>query len=149
LIELEKKLPAILQEKERPGSAAARLDYATLCSCKGFYAAGARLYQQAFATESAENPASHRYAAACVAVLAGTGAGKDAEKLDDKERLKFRRLALQWLRAELSSLSGPDGEQPKGLRARRPTLETWTLDVRLSGVRDVAALARLPAEERA
>jgi hypothetical protein len=41
----------------------------------------------------------YRYNAACCAALAAGGQGKDADKLDDKERARLREQACDWLRA--------------------------------------------------
>jgi hypothetical protein len=61
-----------------------------------------------------------------------------------------RRQALTWLRADLAA-------RGKQLRSRRPSeadqarwaLGHWLKDADLAGLRDRAALDKLPAEERA
>ena len=68
---------------------------------------------------------------------------------DDAAKAKLRGQALAWLRAELTAWtklleSGPPQARPAIVR----TLGQWLRDTDLAGIRDAAALARLPAEER-
>jgi hypothetical protein len=44
-----------------------------------------------------------RYNAACAAALAAAGKGEDAAKLDEKECDRWRKQALDWLKAELDA----------------------------------------------
>jgi hypothetical protein len=93
--------------------------------------------------------AGHRYHAACAAALAGCGQGKDADKLTDTERARLRRLALDWLRADLKVWGllldeGPDKVRPVIVGRMRH----WQADAYLAGVRGSAALAKLPKAER-
>src|SRR5205085_2881461 len=84
--------------------AAQRSEYAQLCYCKRRYAAAARLWAEAFAADPklADDPlASHRDDAAFAAALAAAGQGADAGALDERERARWRKQALAWLRAEL------------------------------------------------
>ena len=90
-----------------------------------------------------------RYDAACAAALAAAGQGKDEPTLDDAARAKLRRQALDWLNAELTALgklldSGPPQVRPNVVR----DLTHWKQDTDLTGIRDKAALAKLPADER-
>jgi hypothetical protein len=71
---------------------------------KHLCAAAARLYAEAFAADpkrADDVEARHRYNAARSAALSAAGQGKDADKLDAKERPRLRRQALDWLRADL------------------------------------------------
>jgi serine/threonine-protein kinase len=91
----------------------------------------------------------HRYNAACAAALAGCGQGKDAADLDDAERARWRRQALEWLRLDLAwwgkALDGGKGQARAQVRA---WMQHWRSVGDFAGVRDNDALARLPAEER-
>ena len=94
--------------------------------------------------------AAHRYNAACAAALAAAGQGEDAAKLDDKEKVRLRKQALDWLRADLTLRtkqleSGP----PADRAAAQWALRHWQKDPDLTGIRDQEALEKLPAEERA
>jgi tetratricopeptide (TPR) repeat protein len=107
LVELDRKLPAILSGKERPKDPVEQIQYAQLCQLpfKRLYASAARLYQQALAAQPslADNPPTGlRYNAACAAALAAAGQGQDTAKLEAAERERWRRQALDWLRADLA-----------------------------------------------
>jgi hypothetical protein len=80
---------------------------------------------------------------------AAAGQGTDAGKLDDKERAHLRKLARDWLRADLSAWaklveSGPAGDRPTA----RQTLAVWQKDADLASVRDTELLNKLPGYER-
>jgi len=106
--------------------------------------AAARFYGDAFTADprlARDVPAGTRYNAACSAALAGCGQGKDADGLDDKERARWRRQALQWLRQDLAwwvkALDNgnvqTDAQVLQGLRH-------WQIDPDLAGLRDPGAL---------
>lgn len=92
--------------------------------------------------------AERRYNAACAAALAACGQGEDAASLDDAERARLRRQALDWLRADLAARGQVLAKEPdKGRAAVRETLLHWQQDANLAGVRG-DALAKLPEAER-
>jgi serine/threonine-protein kinase len=149
---LDPRFPAILQGTERPANAGEQLGFAKLCFFKTHYAAAARFYRDAFATEAKRAravPVGARYDAACAAALAGCGQGKDADKLDDKERACWRRQALDWLREDLpwwdKALKSGNAQTTTQVRQQ---MRHWQADRYLAGVRARDALARLPVEER-
>jgi serine/threonine-protein kinase len=138
---LEPKLPAVLAGKVRPDSNEQRLDLAMLCRSRRLYRAAAGLYADA-------KLAGHHYAAACTAALAGCGKGEDAGTLDDQEKARLRTQALGWLRAELAVWTKRlDSGKAADRAAVLARLKQWHKDDDLAGVRDPAALAKLPAEE--
>jgi predicted outer membrane repeat protein len=155
LIELDGKLAKVLKGETAPANARERLQLASLCGqkYKQLYARSAAWYAEAFAAEpkAAEDlKAGHRYNAACAAALAGNGKGDDASKLTDDERSRLRRQALDWLRADLAL----HAKRLQGAKAQDRTfvqeqLKHWQRDDDLVGIRDSAALAKLPAAERA
>jgi serine/threonine-protein kinase len=153
LAALESKLPAYLKGEFQPRDTTERIDLIRVCHGKKLHAAAARLYADAVAESPklADDPeAHHRYNAACDAALAAAGQGEDAARLGDEERARLRQQALGWLRAELVAYtklmaSGPPAARDDVLKR----LQHWRRDSDLSGVRDAAALAKLPAEERA
>src|SRR5262249_48397493 len=115
-------------------------------------AAAARFYEHAFAGDPtlADNPqAPHRYNAACAAALAGCGQGKDADKLNAKERARLRRQALDWLRADLDAkrLLLDKNVNTAGT-ALLEQMRFWLADPDLAGVRGPEALGKLPEAER-
>ena len=154
LVELDGKLPAFLEGKATPASAAERIELAGLCSLKHLNGAAARCYAEAFAAEpklAEDLQAFHRYNAACAAALAGCGQGKDADTLDAKEKARLRGRALDWLRADLEAMGRlPDkGADPARSAAGVGTvLRHWQVDPDLAGVRGAEALGKLPEAER-
>jgi serine/threonine-protein kinase len=152
LVALDARLPAVLGGSEKPAGAGEQIEFARLCALKRRYAAAARFWRGAFAAapKLAEmEPGSPRYNAACAAALAGYGLGKDADKLDDQERARWRRQALDWLRQDLTRWGKALDRGNAQTRVRvRQELQRWLTDEDLAGVRGRAALARLPDEER-
>jgi serine/threonine-protein kinase len=146
LVDLERKLPMFLDGQQQPADAAERLTLAWMCQQYKRHAAAVRFYSAAFAEKpqlAADLRTGHRYNAACAAALAGTGQGKDAADLPEKERARRRKQALDWLRADLAAWAKVTD------RARvQQTLEHWQQDADLAGVRDQEALAKLPPAER-
>src|SRR5262249_19198047 len=149
---LEEKLPAFLEGKFRPADNPQRLDLAQVCAAKKRYQAATGLYAAALAAEPtvADDLAKgQRYNAACAAALAAAGQGHDAG-LDEKERLRLRQQALNWLRADLALWAKQaDSGTPQARAAVQQQLRHWQQDSDLADVRDPAALARLPEKESA
>jgi tetratricopeptide (TPR) repeat protein len=147
LLALDARLPALLQRKE-PSAAAEQLEVARLCVDHGRAHDAAGLYAAAFAARPAladDLEAGDRYNAACAAVRAAAAEGSDGARVGGTERVGLRRQALAWLRADLALRTRllRDGKSVDG------ALRFWQTDADLGGVRDPAALAKLPAEERA
>jgi tetratricopeptide (TPR) repeat protein len=141
------KLPSILKGETEPADAAECLSLAELCQ-KPFqrrYADSARFYRNAFTADPklAEGLHGHRYNAAWAAALAGCGKGTDAAEWTEPNSARLRGQAHAWLTAELTAWA----ERPGPDRAK--VLRHWQTDANLAGVRDQAALAKLPAAERA
>jgi formylglycine-generating enzyme required for sulfatase activity len=84
-----------------------------------------------------------RFAAARATALAAVGQGQDQPPLD-AAKAKLRRQAHDWLKAELTDWSKV--QPPRLLVARN--LWNWQHAPDLAGIRDAAALDKLPAEER-
>jgi tetratricopeptide (TPR) repeat protein/serine/threonine protein kinase len=149
---LEAKLPAVLDGKQQPQNHTERLEYARICHAKQLYAAAARFFEQAFAGDgqlAQDLKSANRYAAACAAARAGTGAGKDAAKLDDKERARKRRQGLAWLRADLELwIKELDKDTAPARRLVQAHMQHWQRDPDLAGIRDAAALAKLPPADK-
>jgi Flp pilus assembly protein TadD len=152
LLELSAKLPALLQGEAKPTDAAERIAFAEICQYQQRYAAAARFYAEAFADQprlTDDLRAWHRYSAACAAARALTGQGKDADQLDEKKRARLRRQALGWLQADLAAWTKVVEKAPPQSRPEvQRTLRHWQGDHNLAGLRDAAAVANLPADER-
>jgi hypothetical protein len=152
LIPLMKRLPAVLRGEDRPADADEAIGLADLCTRESLYAAAARFYGGAFASRPslAESPATgHRYNAACAAALAASGRGKDDPPPDDAARARLREQARAWLRADLAVQDKVlGGVTPKDAGTIAAALDRWKADADLSGLRDNAALSKLPEPER-
>jgi serine/threonine protein kinase/tetratricopeptide (TPR) repeat protein len=150
LVYLEGKLPAVLRGEAQPRDQDERLGLADVCGRKRLYAPMVRLYLEAFAAPTRpEQLHEHRYNAACYAALAAGGHDGEAAGLSDRGRARFRRHALDWLRAELGSYRerldrGPARADPTAAGV----LGHWQADPDFNGVRGEEALARLPQAER-
>jgi tetratricopeptide (TPR) repeat protein len=148
LLELDGRLTDILAGKATPANAAERIELARLCVLKQRNRAALRFYEEAFAAQPTLL-AVHRYNAACAAALAGCGRGKDADKLDDKERARLRSLALDWLCADLEAQGNLLDKEPARAAANVATsFQHWLTDPDFGGVRGPEQLAKLPEAER-
>jgi hypothetical protein len=123
-----------------------------VCRLQRRYAAAARLYADAFTADAIladDLKAAHRYHAACFAALAAAGQGTDADKLDDQERSRLRKQALDWLQADLNLWDKRlADDNPEARQVAQNTLRHWQADSDLTGVRDAAVLKMLPDKER-
>ncbi len=117
------------------------------------FASAARLWDAAMTRDprlGEDLEAAHRYNAACAAAMAGCGQGQDDPKPDDTVRAQLRSQALGWLRADLDARSrAMEAGDPMARAAAIEALGIWQQAPHLAGVRDAAALARLPEAERA
>jgi tetratricopeptide (TPR) repeat protein len=152
MVALDARLPAVLKGEDHPADAAERIIFAWLASKRKRYAAAARLSAEALRADprlADDRRAGHAYNAACSAALAGCGQGKDDPPPDDATRARLRGQALGWLKDELAAWSKLlDGGQP-GARAQvQQWLVHWKGDPDLGGLRDEAALDKLPENER-
>jgi serine/threonine-protein kinase len=151
LVELDRRLPAVLRGEAEPASAAERLEFAQLCGqYKQHYASASRLDAEAFAADprlANDLGAQHRYNAACYAALAAAGRG--SEPLPDKAAVMLRRQALLWLRDDLALYARlADGAEATARQTVRQRLAHWRQDSDLAAVRDKAALDILPDNEQ-
>src|SRR5262249_50925331 len=133
LVELDGKLSAVRRGEAQPADAAERINLALLCGAdyKRLYATAARFYAEAFDRDpklADDLRNQHRYNAACAAALAGCGQGKDADKLDDRERARLRKQALDWLRADLAhwaQQAAKTSDHPGERERMRQALKHW------------------------
>jgi serine/threonine protein kinase/Flp pilus assembly protein TadD len=151
LIDLKKRLPAVLD-----GIAADAAEVIALAEmCSKFlsdHATAANLYNRAFKErpQLADDLGNqHRFAAACAAILALSGKGKQPASRGAANHAELRRRALAWLQADLDSYMNQWKEgKPQAVTLIESRLSSWQTDPALSGVRDAKELARLPEEER-
>jgi hypothetical protein len=83
------------------------------------------------------------------AAFAGCGQGKDQPALDEAAKARWRKQAVEWLKADLAFWTKQIGTGPA---KQRPfvaeTLGKWKAARDLAGIREQAALAKLPKQER-
>jgi hypothetical protein len=153
LVDLDARLSAVLAGAPPPTRARDRLALARHAQRgRRLFAAAATLYLAAFSADRglvSGIPGEHRINAACAAARAGCGSGEDGSWLGTAERLRWRRQALTWLRADLRAWQQLlDRDPAKGRAAVAGAMAHWRADADFNGVRGPGALARLPAEER-
>jgi serine/threonine-protein kinase len=152
LVELDGKLPAFLSGKNKPADAAESFELAQLCYTKKLHGASARFWSEAFNAQPAlaeDTQVAHRYNAACAAALAGCDHGRDDPPLDEATKARWRKQALDWLKADELACSKILEKGPPQYRQSIPqTLQHWKVDVDLAGLRDPELLKRLPEYER-
>ncbi len=152
LAALEGKLPGFLKGEYQAKDNTERFGLAEVCSSKKLNHAAARLYADAFAADpkaAGDLEAGHRYNAACVASLAAAGQGEGAASLNDNERTRLRKQALDWLRADLAQRTKQlESVQSADRTEFRRVMQHWQRDSDLAGLRDDAPLAKLPEAER-
>jgi tetratricopeptide (TPR) repeat protein len=152
LIELDAKLPRFLNGETEPGDVGERLALAQMCQeYKRFYFAAYRFYRDALAQQpglAGDLQKQPRYNAACAAVLASGGQGKDADQADLKERTNLREKALHWLREDLAAYRQILTKEPdKAGPLVRQRMQHWQRDKDFASVRG-DALAKLSTAER-
>ncbi len=148
LLALEKRLPGVLA-----GEAANAQDLLALADlCRRYkkrHRDAAELYAKAFAAEPKRGEdlnEPHRYDGARAAAIAAASKGGDGNKLAAKEQARFRKLALDWLKQDLSAHATMLPTNPVEVEA---AMQTWQRDADLAGLRDGKELTELAADERA
>jgi serine/threonine-protein kinase len=149
---LDRPMPRILKGEVKPASAAQWAGYFQFAYATKRYVAAARLFKGALADwpEVGADPRKKlRYLAASAAAQAGSGTGKDAHWLDNEGRATWRQQARDWLRQDLGAFAQlADGGSAPDRALVQAACRHWQSDPALAGVRERAALRRLPAEER-
>jgi serine/threonine-protein kinase len=141
------ELAAFLEGRYQPRDAHERLAMAGACQYRELHVAHSRLWADAFASDPALAVAG-RYYAVGAATAAGCGLGNDAAKLTEAERESWRARARDWMGQELTAAAAAFAGSPQAVPLVRARLENWTIAPEMAGVRDDAALSRLPAAER-
>ncbi len=150
--ELAGHLTAVLNGQDRPKDNAERLSLASMCQESNRFAAAARLTAEALESEpnlGDDLQANHRHHAIARAAMAGLGQGVDDPRPDAAARKGFRAQAREWLRADLELCS----KKLDVANAMDPgivinALQHWKECPDVGGIRDAAALAKLPADEQ-
>src|SRR5262249_18899788 len=130
-----------------PGATAERLGLIEVCQYRKLHTSALRLYTDLFSAEpklADDLKAEHRYRAACQAALASA-----QEKLEHAERTRWCRHAVAWLQADLAAYTKLlEGDNPKDRALVRQRLTQWQRNRDLATLREAAALAALPADDR-
>ena len=152
LVELDRKLPAIVSGQGKPSDELEMLGFAQLCYDKKLHGASARFWSEAFQAQpklADDMQVQHRYNAACAAALAGSGQGKDDPPLDDAAKARWQKQAIDWLKTDLKVWSKlMESAPPQARQSILQTLQHWKADRDLAGLRSPAALAKLPPDEQ-
>jgi hypothetical protein len=123
-----------------------------VCRFKNLNLAYAKLYADAFAMDPnlADDPhVSHRYNAACAAALVGAGGGQDVGELSEAERARWRRLACEWLQADVTAWAKRmDSESQVHRHLASKMLTHWQVEPDLAGLREPGALEALSPDEQ-
>ena len=136
----------------RPKDPMESLDLALICSDQKRFVASARYWGWALAanpTLGDDRRFEYWFSAACTAVMAASGKGRNEAPPDAAPGSDLRRQALQWLKVDLeiwsrTLASGAPRDRDLVLRAMRQ----WRKDTDLVAVRDAEGLASLPEADR-
>jgi hypothetical protein len=152
MVALESRLPAVLRGDDKPNDAAERIEFADLAYKMKQFGSSARLYTDSFRSEpklAEDMKSAARYNAACAAALAGAGHGDDQPPLNEKEKTRWRKQALDWLRADLAFWTKQaETGKPEAKALVSQKLQPWKADSDLAGIRDETALQTLPEDDR-
>ena len=151
-VQLHKNLPAFLSGKEKPSDASVSAWVAQAFYERKLFGAATMLWDDTFKARPSmadDQLTYNRYNAACGAALAGSGQGKDDPPLEELTKARCRRQALDWLKADLAAWSKAIADESSQWHDHVPqTLQHWKADPDLAGIRDPAALAKLPPDEQ-
>jgi eukaryotic-like serine/threonine-protein kinase len=144
-------LPAFLEGTYQPQDDDERVALVGVCQFTNRSLLLARLYTEIFdaAPRVAEDfRAGHRYKAACCAAQVGCGRDKDAIRLSESERARWRAQAREWLQKDLAAWDRSTDDSKAIRNAARQRLTQWRADPDLAGLREPADLEKLSTDER-
>ncbi len=152
LASLVARLSAVLSGETKPTDAVETLGFARLCYEKRLHGASVRFWAEALQAQpklADDLRVGHRYNAACAAALAGCGQGKDDPPLDRAAKARWRKQAIDWLKADLAAwLKILENALPQARQSISQTLQHWKADTDLAGLREPAELAKLADDEQ-
>ncbi|HVJ81576.1 MAG TPA: tetratricopeptide repeat protein, partial [Planctomycetia bacterium] len=153
LLRHDRALAAIQRGQAPPVELQDRIGVAELCMIyKRAPAAALKLWTSIFAEgllKSDRELAVQTANAACAAARVAAGDGVDVPKLDDAEKARRRKQALEWLTAALATWAkAADEGAPSAGLAVADRMKEWRSDPDLASLRDEAALLKLPQAEQ-
>lgn len=141
LAELAVNLSVIINGTVEPQNPADRVKFAQACHFRGLLPQAIQFYRDAFIEEPKLATAFDLHQAACGAIRLST-------QTNGATAAAARRQAFEWLRSDLPRVDKlMTGDNRQVADARR-WLNRWQQDENLNPVRESAALAKLPADER-
>jgi tetratricopeptide (TPR) repeat protein/serine/threonine protein kinase len=151
MVALAGRLPAVLKGEDKPADLGEVDIFSLLCHDQGRYAAAARLLADALAADpKLKIQLSRRYLAACAAARAGWDQSRDDPPIDEPARATLRQQALDELKHQQAVWASVVEKNSAKDRALAVTnLRSWYQNRNLAGVRDGAAITRLPEAEQA
>jgi tetratricopeptide (TPR) repeat protein len=102
------RLPEVLAGKRKPGDTGEMTGFAQRCYERELHAFAGRLWSEAFQSQPKrveDMQAQHHYNAASAAALAGSGQAQDDPPLDEPTKARWRKQAIDWLKADLAAWS--------------------------------------------
>jgi tetratricopeptide (TPR) repeat protein len=152
MVALESRLTAVIRGEDKPKDAAEGIGFADLAYTMKQFGPSTRLYTESFRTDpklAEDTNSGNRYNAACAAALAGAGQGIDKPHLDEPEKARWRKQALDWLKADLAFWAKQaETGKPEAKALVSQNLQHWKADTDLAGIRDETALDSLPEDEQ-
>jgi serine/threonine protein kinase len=150
---LAERFAAMLGGAGTPKDNTERLRFATIAFDQKKFAFATRLWAEALESDPKlgdDRRTQLRYDAARAAALAADGQGRDEPPLDGAAKANLRGMALEWLKAErIACKKLLEDKSPVAQTNVVQKLGNWKRDDSLASIRDAAALAKLPAGERA
>jgi len=142
---------AFLEGSYQPKDNIERLALLGVCRFKNLNSVSARLYAEAFAADpqlADDLRAGHRYNAACVAALAGSGVDEHRAKLSEAVRTRWRQQARAWLQADLAAWAKKLDSSTASRVMVSNKLMHWQADRDLAGIREPSTLELFSPNER-
>jgi serine/threonine-protein kinase len=142
---------ALLEGKSEPRDNTERLALLGVSRFQNRTRTSARLYADAFVADTtfAADPRSgQHFNAARSAAQVGCGRGTDTAGVEESERVRWRKQAREWLRADLAEWVRVLDKNPAARGDAWKALTLWQVDPDLACVRDPGELNKLPEDER-
>ena len=152
MLELREQFQAYRKGEFTPASNDERMALIGWCQIKNLPYTATSLFAAALDADpkfAGDLKAGHRFSAATYAARAATGRDEDSKQLSDMERVRLRKQALVWLRADMDQLARQlSAPQAADRAAAVQALRMRQQSPDLAPLRDPAALTALPPDEQ-